>query len=80
MTSLAANRLRLYDRGRIAPGMQADLVVFDPQAIQDQASFQKPVAYATGLDYVMVNGRLVIDGGESTDAAPGRVLKPLRRE
>ena len=80
MTSLAANRLRLYDRGRIAPGMQADLLVFDPEAIQDQASFQKPVAYATGLDYVMVNGRLVIDGGESTDAAPGRVLKPLRRE
>ena len=79
MTSLAANRLRLYDRGRIAPGMQADLLVFDPGAIQDQASFQKPVAYATGLDYVMVNGRLVIDGGESTDAAPGRVLKPLTR-
>ena len=77
MTSLAANRLRLYDRGRIAPGMQADLVVFDPEAIQDQASFQKPVAYATGLDYVMVNGRLVIDDGESTDAVPGRVLRPL---
>ena len=79
MTSLAANRLRLHDRGRIAPGMQADLLVFDPETIQDQASFQKPVAYATGLDYVMVNGRLVIDGSESTDATPGRVLKPLAR-
>ena len=74
---MAANRLRLYDRGRIAPGMQADLLVFDPEAIQDQASFQKPVAYATGLDYVMVNGSLVIDSGNSTDLTPGRVLKPL---
>ena len=77
MTSLAANRLGLYDRGRIAVGMKADLVVFDPDTVQDQATFQKPVAYASGFDYVVVNGQLVIDDGQSTEATAGRVLKPL---
>ena len=74
MTSLPANRLRLYDRGCIAPGMRADLLVFDPDNVQDNATFENPVAYSSGFDYVIVNGELAIDNGESTPARPGRVL------
>ena len=74
MTSLPANRLRLYDRGCIAPGMRADLLVFDPEKVQDNATFENPVAYSSGFDYVIVNGELVLDNGESTSARPGRVL------
>jgi N-acyl-D-amino-acid deacylase len=75
MTSLAANRLGLYDRGVIAPGMAADLVVFDPERLTDRADFGDPLRYAEGVDYLMVNGTLVIDAGESTPARPGRLLK-----
>ena len=74
MTSLPANRLRLYDRGCIAPGMRADLLIFDPAKVQDNASFENPVAYSTGFDYVMVNGELVIDDGVSTASRPGLVV------
>jgi N-acyl-D-aspartate/D-glutamate deacylase len=74
MTSLPANRLGLRDRGRIAPGMRADLLIFDPEKVQDNATFENPVAYATGFDYVIVNGQLVIDDNSSTPARPGRVV------
>jgi N-acyl-D-aspartate/D-glutamate deacylase len=74
MTSLPANRLGLYGRGRIAPGMQADLLIFDPGKVQDNATFESPVAYATGFDYVIVNGQLVIDDNTSTQSRPGQVL------
>ncbi len=74
MTSLPANRLGLYSRGRIAPGMQADLLIFDPDKVQDNATFESPVAYATGFDYVIVNGQLVIDDNTSTQSRPGQVL------
>ena len=75
MTSLAAHRLGLYDRGIVAPGMAADLVLFDPEAIQDRADFGDPMQYAEGVDYLMVNGTLVIDDGELTGAFPGRLLR-----
>ncbi|MBL8231264.1 MAG: D-aminoacylase [Bryobacterales bacterium] len=77
MSSLAANRLRLLDRGRIAPGMAADLVVFDPDRVQDKASFTKPLAFPEGLPYVIVNGVVAIDQDKSTGARAGKVLKPL---
>lgn len=77
MSSLAANRLRLLDRGRIAPGMAADLVVFDPDRVQDKASFTKPLAFPEGLPYVIVNGVVAIDQEKSTGARAGKVLKPL---
>jgi N-acyl-D-amino-acid deacylase len=79
MTSLAANRLALHDRGRIAPGMAADLVVFDPERLQDRATFTSPMQYAEGIDVMIVNGRLVIDDGVLTGAVPGRVLRHGRR-
>ena len=56
MTSLPADMLGLYDRGRIAPGMATNLVIFDPDKIQDTATFAKPAAYPTGIDAVLVNG------------------------
>lgn len=75
MTSMVANRLGLTDRGRIAPGMAADLVVFDPQRIQDQATFEKPLQLATGVDYLLINGQLSIDDGRATGALAGQVLR-----
>jgi N-acyl-D-aspartate/D-glutamate deacylase len=75
MTSLAANRLGLYNRGRIAPGMAADLVVFDPERIQDTATFAKPLAFPEGMPWVLVNGRIQVERGEATSELGGRVLR-----
>jgi N-acyl-D-aspartate/D-glutamate deacylase len=75
MTSLAANRLQLYDRGRLAPGMAADLVVFDPNTIQDTATFTKPLAFPTGISYVLVNGKIAVERGRSTGEMGGKVLR-----
>lgn len=75
MTALPANRLRLYRRGRIAPGLAADLVIFDPALVRDRATFTEPLVYSEGIDYVMVNGRVVIDAGRPTGAMPGLVLR-----
>ncbi len=75
MTSLPANRLKLYDRGRIAPGMAADLVVFDPATIQDHATFEKPMVYSTGMDYVIVNGKIAVEGTHGLSQTAGRVLR-----
>jgi N-acyl-D-aspartate/D-glutamate deacylase len=75
MTSLPANRLSLFDRGRIAPGMAADLVVFDPARIQDTASFAKPLSFPEGITHVLVNGRFAVENGRSTEAMAGQVLR-----
>ena len=75
MTSLAAHRLGLYDRGTVAPGMVADLVMFDPARLTDVATFGNAMRYSDGVDYLFVNGELVIDDGELTDSRPGRLLK-----
>ena len=75
MTSLAARRLGLYDRGLVAPGMAADLLVFDPESLRDAADFGDALRYAEGIDYLLVNGALVIDDGTLTEARPGRLLR-----
>lgn len=75
MTSLVANRLGMHDRGRIAPGMAADLVIFDPATIADRATFEKPLQLSTGVEYLLINGRLSIDGGRATGAMVGQVLR-----
>ncbi|WP_419936207.1 N-acyl-D-amino-acid deacylase family protein [Candidatus Palauibacter sp.] len=75
MTSLAARRLGLADRGLIAPGMAADLVLFDPDEVRDVARFGDPMRYAEGMDFVFVNGVPVIDDGAMTEARPGRLLR-----
>src|SRR5262249_1589601 len=60
MTSLPANRLGLRDRGRLSPGQAADIVVFDPATVADKATFTEPLQYPVGIDFVMVNGQLVV--------------------
>ena len=76
MSSLAAHRLGLYSRGVVAPGMIADLVVFDEEELRDDAAFgADAMQYALGVDYLFVNGTLVIDDGQMMDTRPGRLLK-----
>lgn len=76
MSSMAAQRLGLHDRGLVAPGMAADLVVFDPEELTDLARFgAEAMRYAEGVDYLFVNGTPVIDDGDLMDVTPGRVLK-----
>jgi N-acyl-D-amino-acid deacylase len=75
MTSIPAQRLGLKDRGILRDGMKADLVLFDPHRVASNATFDEPRQYPEGIDYVMVNGKLVIDNGVHTGAAPGRALR-----
>ena len=80
MSAMPAARLGLTDRGVLRPGMKADLVIFDPAAIRDTATFQQPHAYAEGVMLVVVNGQVVFQEGAMTPARPGRVLYgPARR-
>jgi dihydroorotase/N-acyl-D-amino-acid deacylase len=74
MSGLPAQRLKLYDRGLIRPGMKADLAIFDPATVADRATFEKPHQYAVGVKYVVVNGKIVIDDGKLTSERPGRIL------
>lgn len=75
MTWLPASRLGLTHRGRIAPGMWADLVVFNPATVADTATFQAPHSYAIGIPNVVVNGISVVKDGLSTGATPGKLLR-----
>ncbi len=75
MTSRAATRVGLQDRGILRPGMAADITVFDPNTIRDVATFEDPNHYSVGVRYVLVNGRAVVDDGEITDERPGQVLR-----
>jgi N-acyl-D-amino-acid deacylase len=74
MTSLPANHFHIPARGTIRPGFAADLVVFDPAAVADQATYVAPHAYAKGFSYVLVNGVAVVQNGAATDARPGQVI------
>ena len=75
MTSLPAQRLGLADRGLVKDGYAADLVVFDPERVRSGASLGAPQASPDGIDYVLVNGELVVDRGRRTAALPGRALR-----
>jgi N-acyl-D-amino-acid deacylase len=75
MTSMAADHVGLRDRGRIARGSKADLVVFDAAEVRDQATFDDPHQYPVGVRYVLVNGKLVVDEGHHTGVRPGMVLR-----
>ena len=75
MTSLPAARLSLTDRGVLAVGRKADLVVFNPETIMDRSIFEKPHQLSQGIEYVIVNGQLVLNRGQHTGALPGRVLR-----
>lgn len=75
MTSLSADWYGLKDRGRLAPGAYADLVLFDPATIIDRSTFADPVAPAAGIGLVAVNGRVVWEDGRASGARPGRALR-----
>jgi N-acyl-D-amino-acid deacylase len=74
MTSLPAQRIRLTDRGILRPGMKADIVIFDPAKVRDEATFENPHQYAAGIATVLVNGRVVCADGKMTGEKPGRIL------
>src|SRR5262245_38729636 len=76
MTQLPARRLGLKDRGVVAVGARADLVVFDARRVADRATYQEPHQYPTGIEQVLVNGRFVIKDGQHTGSLPGRLLTP----
>ncbi len=75
MTMMPADRLGLKDRGRIKENTFADVVVFNPETVADKSTFQNPHQYPVGIDFVMVNGALAVDGGEFVDARSGVVLR-----
>ena len=75
LTSLPAANLKITDRGLLQAGRFADVVVFDPQTIQDHATYEQPHQYATGVLHVWVNGTQVLKNGEHTAAKPGRVVR-----
>jgi N-acyl-D-aspartate/D-glutamate deacylase len=75
MTSANAAKIGLLDRGILRPGMAADVTVFDASRIIDNATYEKPHQYATGVAYVIVNGQIVLDGDRHTGARPGVILK-----
>jgi dihydroorotase/N-acyl-D-amino-acid deacylase len=74
-SALPAQRMRLTDRGVLKQGLWADIVVFDPEKIHDVATFETPNQLSEGMEYVLVNGMPVVDGGKMTDALPGKVLR-----
>ena len=75
ITSKAADRVHLSDRGLLRPGMAADITVFDPVSIRDVSTFEDPKHYSVGVRHVFVNGRRVVADGAITDERPGRPLR-----
>jgi len=75
LTSFPAGNLRIEKRGLLRPGFYADIVIFDPEKVQDHSTFDKPHQYSTGMSHVFVNGVQVLRDGEHTGATPGRVVR-----
>jgi N-acyl-D-amino-acid deacylase len=75
MTSLNTAKIGLVDRGLLRPGQFADVTVFDPGRVIDRATYLDPFQYPEGIEAVVVNGRVVLDGGRPTEARPGRALR-----
>jgi N-acyl-D-amino-acid deacylase len=67
--------MRLADRGVLKQGMWADVVVFDPETVRDVATFDDPNRLSEGMEYVLINGVLVIESGKMSGALPGKVLR-----
>ncbi len=74
MSGFPAERLKIWDRGLLRPGMKADVIVFDPATVADRATFEKPHQYSVGVRDVLVNGKPALRNGEVTAERPGRVL------
>jgi N-acyl-D-amino-acid deacylase len=74
MSGLPAERLGLSDRGRLVKGMKADVVLFDPDTVLDRATYTEPYQYPVGIEYVFVNGQIVIEPKGHTGVLPGQIL------
>jgi len=74
MTAVPARNFGFAKRGMVKPGYFADLVVFNKSSVIDRATFERPHQYPEGIEYVLVNGRVVIDRGEHTGSLPGKIL------
>jgi N-acyl-D-aspartate/D-glutamate deacylase len=74
MTSANAEKIRIFDRGLLRQGMWADVTIFDPAKIADRATYEQPRQYPVGVEYVLVNGQVVIDRGQHTGSRPGAIL------
>jgi N-acyl-D-amino-acid deacylase len=75
MTSAPAARLGLTQRGTLRDGAIADLTIFDPATIRSNATYDEPRRFPDGIEAVIVNGEVVVDGGRHTGATPGRALR-----
>jgi N-acyl-D-amino-acid deacylase len=75
MTSLPAGKHRVHERGILREGWFADVVVFDPETIEDIATYADPRQYPRGIDCVVVNGQVAVAGGVQTEARAGRMLR-----
>ena len=75
MTTMPADRLGLKERGRIKENTFADIVIFNPETVIDKATFQEPHQYPVGIDYVIVNGKFAVDGGQYGNVRSGKVLR-----
>jgi N-acyl-D-aspartate/D-glutamate deacylase len=75
MTSLNAAKVGIGDRGLLRAGLYADITVFDPQQVIDRSTYTEPFQYSEGIEYVVVNGQIVLDRGDHTNAQPGRALR-----
>ncbi len=75
MTSLPAQKFGFQDRGVLKKGMQADILVFDPEQVKDVSTYEKPHAYSQGMEYILVNGKLTVDNGKHTGARNGKILR-----
>lgn len=74
MTSANTAKVGVFDRGLLRPGQWADITVFDAGRVIDNATYDKPHQYATGINYVVVNGTVVLEEGRHTGARPGSIL------
>lgn len=75
LTSLPAGNIGIVGSGSLEPGFFADVVIFDPETIVDNATYEDPHQYATGMVHVFVNGKQVMAHGEHTGALPGQVVR-----
>ena len=75
MSGFPAERFGIKDRGKIAKGLAADVVVFDPETVADRSTWSAPIEPPVGVDWVLVNGAPVVEEGSLTGALPGRVLR-----
>jgi N-acyl-D-amino-acid deacylase len=74
MSGFPAERMKLWDRGLLLPGMKADVIVFDPATVGDRATYDQPHQYSVGVNEVIVNGKMVLHEGKVTPERPGKVL------